>query len=108
MHTYLYNHTYFFTASFCISAANKQRSVLRGPVLGGSVLKRPVLDGPILGGSVLEGPVLEGPVLGGPVFYLDGSDGGSTKSLKQAGFRNDDLYSANLFQDTVNSLQVNI
>jgi hypothetical protein len=103
MHTYLYNHTYFFTASFCISAASKQRSVLWGPVLGGSVLKRPVLDGPILGGSVLEGPVL-----GGPVFYLDGSDGGSTKSLKQAGFRNDDLYSANLFQDTVNSLQVNI
>jgi hypothetical protein len=101
MHEYVCNHKYFFTASFCISSANKQRSILGGPVLGFSELKRPVLDGPILGGSVLEGPDL-----GGPVFYLDGSDGGSTKSLKQAGFRNDDLYSANLFQDTVNSLQV--
>jgi hypothetical protein len=77
MLTYLYNRTYL-TTSASFSASNTCQ------------LKSPE----------------KGPALEGPVFYLDGSDGGTTKSLKQAGFRNDDLYSANLFQDTVDSLKV--
>jgi hypothetical protein len=40
-----------------------------------------------------------------PVFYLDGSDGGTTSYLRKAGWSNGNLYIANLFQDTAKALK---
>ena len=40
-----------------------------------------------------------------PVFYLDGSDGGTTNCLRRAGWSNGDLYTANLFQETAKVLR---
>jgi hypothetical protein len=39
------------------------------------------------------------------VFYLDGADGGTTRFLRHAGFKTQQLYSANLFGDTVEALR---
>jgi hypothetical protein len=46
-----------------------------------------------------------GSVSNRPVFYLDGSNGGTTISLRRAGWSNKDLYIANLFQDTAMALK---
>lgn len=41
------------------------------------------------------------------LFYLDGADGGTTRSLRAAGFGLGQLYSANLFDATVEALRSN-
>lgn len=41
------------------------------------------------------------------LFYLDGANGGTTRSLLAAGFGMDQLYSANLFDATVEALRTN-
>jgi hypothetical protein len=40
-----------------------------------------------------------------PVFYLDGSNGGTTKYLRCSGWSDADLYIVNLFQDTARALK---
>ena len=41
-----------------------------------------------------------------PVFYLDGFEGESTKTLRAAGYEDSDLYTANLFENTAAVLKV--
>jgi hypothetical protein len=40
------------------------------------------------------------------MFYLDGSLGETTKALRLAGFSDLELYTANIFENTANSLKV--
>ena len=41
-----------------------------------------------------------------PVFYLDGFEGESTKTLRSAGYEDSDLHTANLFENTAAILKV--
>ena len=43
---------------------------------------------------------------GRSMFYLDGSVGETTKALRLAGFLDVELYTANIFENTANSLKV--
>ena len=41
-----------------------------------------------------------------PVFYLDGMDGSTTRTLRSAGWKDEELFIANIFPDTAETLRI--